>query len=284
MRQQGRGQRTLGYLVLGAALLTGPGCLGFLHPIDPSQPEFTQACKDLPRCCKEHVYIFQVHGLDPFDYANLQGLNQHLHELGFRKTYHGQLYHTSYFDKELHRIHQQDPDARFVLIGFSFGANMVRSIAQSARADGIPIELLVYLGGNTLKDIPHDRPENCAKIVNILAQGWIWNGARLEGAENVNLPDVYHFGSPTHRYTLQMLTRELAVVAAAVPVVQPPATMPPAAPVDEPTPRPVAVETPAPRDEWDFLKPATSLRPPSSPAPAAEPAPAPPRGETVAGK
>ena len=172
------------------------------------------------------MYIFMVHGMDPLDLANLTGVRDYLHALGFRKTFLGQLYHTAGFDKEIHQLHKDDPQGRFVLIGYSFGANMVRSLANSPRADSIPIDLLVYISGNTLKNEPGDQPDNVRKIVNILARGSIWNGAEMDQAENLNLPNVFHFGFPTHPATLEVLRREMAVVAGRVQVFPPAACAP----------------------------------------------------------
>lgn len=233
------------------------GCF-HLHSIHSPPPDWVEPCQIIPQCARGHVYIFLVHGFDPIDCSNLAGVRDYVQCLGFTKTYYGQFYHTSHFEKEVRRIHQEDPHARFVLIGFSLGANQVRTLAQSVKDDGISIDLLVYLSGNTLKDIPRDRPENACRIVNILAQGCIWNGATLEGAENVQVRKVGHFGSPTHHYTLETLARELAAVAATVPVVRPPE---PKTPPEEipPTPRPLTSQPEEPRDEWDFLKPAPNL-------------------------
>jgi hypothetical protein len=197
--------------------------------------------------------------MDPFDYANLEGLRDYLHRLGFNKTYYGQLYHTWHFQRELCRIHQEDPYAHFVLIGFSFGANMARNIAQGAKEHGIRIDLLVYLGGNTLKNIPRDRPENVGQIINILASGCIWNGAWLDDAVNVHEIDVWHFGSPTHPQTLELLSRQLSLIACAVPIMEPPEPKPMPTLEEEPTPRPVQTTVSAKRDEWDFLKPTSRL-------------------------
>jgi hypothetical protein len=230
--------------------------MSFLHPVEPSLPELVQSCQELPRGCREHIYVFMIHGMDPFDYANLNGVNNYIHKLGFYQTYYGQLYHTPKFLKEIRRIHQQDPEAHFVLIGFSFGANMVRALAQSVKGDGIAIDLLFYLGGNTLENTPQDQPENALHIVNILAHGYIWNGAQMDGAENLSEEDVWHFGSPTHPRTLQVLTRELASIAMSVPIIEP-VVQP--APNAEPTPRPVPMPTAVHRDEWDFLKPVARL-------------------------
>jgi hypothetical protein len=238
-----------------AALPGAGGCLRCLHPVGPPTPEQAAPSACLPACCRNHVHVYFIHGMDPLDAANLAGVRDYVQGLGYLKTHYGQLYHTCSFRDDLRRVHDEDPDARFALVGFSFGANMVRNVCQAVKDDGITVDLLVYLGGNTLKDCPSDKPDNALHIVNILATGCIWNGDHLEGADNMHYTDVWHFGSPSHLHTLDVLAEELAVVAARVPVVvkAPPG---PAVPLDEPpTPRPSHPMPPAPRDEWDFLKP-----------------------------
>jgi hypothetical protein len=219
-----------------------------------------EPCRMMPKCARDHVHIFFIHGLDPVDCANLSGVCEYVQSLGFHKTYYGQLYHTHQFKGLVREIHQQDCDARFVLVGFSFGANMVRDIAQAAQEEGIKIDLLVYLGGNTLKNRPKDQPENVCRIVNILAQGCIWNGDTMDRAENVQVMGRWHFGSPSHPFTLQVLAQDLAEIASSVPVAVP--VQPQMPTWDEPAPRPRKLESrkPAPRDEWDFLKPVSHLR------------------------
>jgi hypothetical protein len=222
--------------------------------------------------CKKHVYVFLVNGLDPVNCANLNGLRDYLQSLGFTKTYYGQLYHIFYFDQEIHRLHREDPEARFVLIGFSFGANVVCALANSAKEEEIPIDLLVYLGGNTLKNNDYCHPSNAMHIANVLASGTIWNGTELDGAEEIRVPDVHHFGSPCHAATIAMLMRELPTVAARVPIVVQ-ACKPKYEAEEAPTPRPVTPAADGPRDEWDFLKPAGRLSAPptvSSAAPVAK--------------
>jgi pimeloyl-ACP methyl ester carboxylesterase len=248
MARQGRWLLLAGSLA--AALAAGPGCSTLSHDVGhPSSDQLAySAC--LPPACRNHVHVFFVHGLDPLDWANLSGVRDYLHSLGYVKTHYGQLYHTPSFEKELLHVHEEDPDARFVLIGFSFGANMVRNLALAAKEADIPIDLLVYLGGNTLKNGPEDHPDNVLKLVNILATGWIWNGDTFDNAENVNYSDRWHFGSPSHPYTLEMLGRELAVVAARVPFVDPGLPKP-----EEGRP---AVQLP---DGWDFLEPAPVFGP-----------------------
>jgi pimeloyl-ACP methyl ester carboxylesterase len=242
---------------LALAAATAPavgGCMPFLHPVGPPPKEQFALSACLPVAARNHVHVFFIHGMDPFDWANLEGVRDYVQALGYIKTHYGQLYHVWQFESDLHRIHQEDPDARFVLVGFSFGANMIRNMASAANAEEIPIDLLVYLGGNTLKDCPEDKPQNAVHIVNILATGCIWNGDHLEGADNLNYGDVWHFGSPSHPKTLEVLAEELAKVAARVPVEVKPVR--PWYPMEEaPTPRPAGSAPTGSRDEWDFLLP-----------------------------
>jgi hypothetical protein len=242
--------------LVAAGLLGSPGCLCGLHHLDAPPPALAEPCQALPKCARDHVYVFLVHGIDPLDCANLEGLRDYIRQLGFHQTYYGQLYHTGYFRKEVHRIHADDPNARFVLIGFSFGANAVRDLAHALHAEGVNVDLLVYLGGNTLHNTPHDQPENAGRLVNVLAHGSVWDGDTLDRAENIQIGDVWHFGSPTHPATVQALAHELAAVAATVPV-----TAPEPAPEAEtaPMPRPLTAPPPEHGADWDFLKPVNHL-------------------------
>jgi hypothetical protein len=252
--------RQIGWLrrlvtMLALPLLLAPaGCMSFLNPVPTLPTEQTACCAEVPQCSRNQVYVFFVHGMDPLDCADLRGLRDYVQSLGFIKTYYGQLYHAGYFEKEIVRIHKEDPDARFALVGFSFGANTVRDICHTVEADDVHIDLLVYLGGNTLHNVPEDRPANAAQIVNILATGCVWNGDTLDDAINLTYPDVYHFGSPTHPQTLTLLAEELTKVAWRVPVVE---RMLPPLEEEAPRPRPLHEEPAAKveEDEWDFLKP-----------------------------
>jgi hypothetical protein len=263
-QQRERARRWRNLWLTAVVVLTGPGCLSCLHPIEPAEKERLACCTSLSSCARNHVYVFFIHGIDPLDIANLSGVRDYVQSLGFIKTYYGQLYHMRFFEKELRRIHGEDPDARFVLIGFSFGANMVRDVAQAVKPDGVFIDLLVYLGGNTLENRPQDRPENAGHIVNILATGYIWNGDHLDGATNLNYDDVWHFGSPSHLQTLHLLAEELAVVAGRVPVVEPVESAP-----EEPS------------GEWDFLKVRSALAPQQGPSLALSAQPQPTSSRTM---
>lgn len=265
MTPHGRWPRRLGSIILAAlALAAGPGCLSFVHSLDLPPREQMIPGEAIPTPCRNHVHVFLIHGMDPLDLANLAGLTEYIHQLGYIKTHYGQLYHLWEFKKEIRRVHKDDPKARFVLIGFSFGANMVREIANAVKGDGIVIDLLVYLGGNTLENNAETQPGHVLHVVNILAAGCIWNGTTMDRADNRHFTNVWHFGSPTHPKTREMLANELALVAARVPYVESP---PPYRPELEQAPQPrrlrpdlgrnPSTELPA---EWSFLSPRSAYK------------------------
>jgi hypothetical protein len=143
--------------------------------------------------------------------------------------------------------------------------------------------LLFYIGGNTLRNKPDDQPENAARIVHILSSGWDWMGEPMEKAQNINIPEVYHFGGPTHPDTLRALAQNLADVAAGVPVADLKEKPMTSLNEDAPMPRPSMNHTaqkpadPAPLSpEWEFLRPVSRLH---MPAPLKKPAE--PKAETI---
>jgi hypothetical protein len=244
MKEAARWNREIVRLLVTAALATGSGCLGFLNPVEPPVPEVKHSCCYLPKYERDHVYVFFLNGIDPVNYGNLTGIRDYVQELGFRKTYYGQLYHLAYFADEIHGIHQHEPDAHFVVVGFGRGARKIRSLAATVEAEGIPIDLMVYLDGKL--------PEGTG-IENGPVSGHFQNEQFC--SEPGQHQDLWLFGNPTCRQTLELLGHQLSQIAAAIPVVETAELAPPPRLYEEPTPRPVQPQDPVRRDEWDFLKP-----------------------------
>jgi hypothetical protein len=259
------GRRVCTILPAGCLLLVLGGCLRFVHPVNPASPEQRQACAGVPDCARNRVHVFLIHGLDPLDLANLEGVRDYVVSLGFLKTYYGQCFHQRRFRELVRKIHRDDPEARLVLIGFSYGACMVRDLAQAVAEDGITLDLVVYLSGSFLKDSPGTSPPNAQHVLNIRATGGYFTFTDLENAENIPYPHVFHFGSPSEPQTLERLAQELGEVAGRVPMVLP---IEPAPLEEAPRPRPLSPMPPAdahaPRGDWDFLQPsgAPELPPP----------------------
>jgi hypothetical protein len=279
MMQLGRSGRRLGIVLLAAlCLVGGPGCLSFVHSLDLPPKEQIAQGEMIPAPCRNHVHVFLIHGLDPLDLANLGGLTEYIQQLGYIKTHYGQLYHLWEFKNEMRRIHKQEPQSRFVVVGFSFGANVARELVNAVKEDGIVIDLLVYLGGWTLGNTPRTQPEHVVRVTHILAAGCFWD-ASLDRAENLHYNNVWHFGSPTHPQTRELLARELALVAARVPYVEKVPPLPPELEDEIPKPRrltPDQVKQMPSQlpSEWSFLNSRTAAgepRPPQLAQPAENP-------------
>lgn len=258
MKQQGCWRR-LGVVWLAlSGLATGPGCLSFVHSLDGPPKEQVALGEKIPAPSRGHVHIFLLHGLDPLDMANLNGLTEYIQKEGYTKTHYGQFYHLWEFKKEMRRIHKEEPKTRFVVIGFSLGSFIAQELVNAVKKDNIPIDLLVYVGGFILDNTPRSQPENVARVVNILSAGYLIKGPKMDRADNIRCPNVWHFGLPTHTKTREMLARELAVVAARVPYVE---KVPPLSPeLEEDIPRPRRLSSDQLRQmssqlpsEWSFL-------------------------------
>lgn len=241
-------------LLLGWLALV-PGCMYCRYTLPPMEKERIDYCASLPQPCRSRVFVFFLQGSDPLGCSNLWGLREHLHSLGFIKTYYGYWHHVPHFGSEIRRLRQEDPETRFVLIGFGKGGNAARDLAASLQGEGIGIDLLVYLGSATIHGQSSPRPENVVQVVNIRGQG-CWQGKELSDASNLVLPATWHYGAAVHPMTIDVLTQELVAVACRVPYIEP---VPPALPPSETAPQPRREHRTPPkaeRDEWDFLKPA----------------------------
>jgi thioesterase domain-containing protein len=179
--------------------------------------------RQLPAEAKQHVYLFFLNGLDPLEFGQLSGLRDYCRDLGFNKSWYGQFYHRWYFQRVIEDVWQRDPEARFVIVGFSAGALAARDMANALHRENIPVALLVYIGGATLTNSPRNRPENVGRVIHVRANDPIFRGWAIEGADNVKCQDVWHFGTPLHPETRRRLAEALAEIAGQIPVVQPPA-------------------------------------------------------------
>lgn len=266
MVQQQPWRAFLARLVVAAGLVTAPGCLCYLHTPPPPNHPCAAPCAGIPKPARDKVHIVLVYGADPFDCANLYGVREFIHHLGFLKVYSGSPLRTGWFASEMRRVFHEEPDARFVLIGYGAGAGSAESLARDVAPDGIVIDTLVYLSGC---GVAGEQPENVLRVVSI--SGGEKSGHDLpSSADERCITDAGHFSTPTHPEALHTLAEELQAVAARVPVVLPPEPPPlietaptprPVSPPAETAPMPRPLPTEAQRDEWDFLKPVPRLEP-----------------------
>ena len=72
------------------------------------------------------VYAFLMNGADILELYGFYELPQELTCAGFPKVYYAQRSDREWFRKELHRLHRDDPDARFLLVGFGSAADQIQ--------------------------------------------------------------------------------------------------------------------------------------------------------------
>lgn len=198
--------------------------LGFFHPLQTDHTALNQGQLHQTAPHHLHTYVFFFNGVDPANLGNMYGLCCFVKSYGFPQTYFGQMYDGNYYLKKIRQIHQDDPQAHFVLVGFSGGTYVIRNIANTVKDEGIWVDLLVYIGGDMIYNNAYSQPDNAAHILNVTGYGFcltggnlFFNGDNLDRALNVRIP-IRHFGLPSHRDTITNLLHELDQV----PCVPPP--------------------------------------------------------------
>jgi len=171
-----------------------------------------ESCGTVPQECRDHVYVVLINGLDPLYVGNLAGERDYLQQLGFSKIYFGQLYDWWWFKSKIRRAYREDPCARFVIVGYSWGASMAHSLAWAVQDEGIKIDLMVYLDAVAFCRKFHHRPENVCRVLNIRSFSLLC-GVPSDGAETIRESNVWHFGPPTHPRTLEALADNLVSLA-----------------------------------------------------------------------
>ncbi len=207
--------RPAAWCVLALGTLSSGGCLSAFSPLNPPTPEQSGPCQALPECCRERVHIFMINGLTilPHVCGSMNGVADYVEQMGFCKPRVACHYWRWCFQNEIRKIHAEDPDARFVLVGYSIGGSVVYSMAQTLEADGIFIDEIIYIDAHSfIHDFNH-RPANVGKVASLNSTGWFLPGKCHAGEDCVTINTVFHLAIPRKDETLQALARELNDVA-----------------------------------------------------------------------
>jgi hypothetical protein len=211
------------------------------------------------RCQRDRVHVFVFNGNDPVALGDLTGLRDQLNACGYLKVNYGQLFHGGTFEAEARAVRCADPDARFVVVGYSFGAGTAEGMASRLAASGVPIDGLVEIA-------PVYLPWSASPVpVAGVARRVVVTPARIDpevafGAEVVRVPGTGHFSVPTHPATARAVLDLLDAAAARVPVdPEPPLSLPL---IDDPAPIPwVAEPTGKPTPATPEITPITPIPP-----------------------
>ena len=251
------------------------GCLSFLNRLPVPPAEVRELNEQLPIESRGGVYVFLVNGTDTLGCGNLYGIRDYLNRLGFVKSYYGEFFHEWWLTEEILKLHIEKPDARIVVIGYEYGADAARSIAQAGADAGANIDMLMYLEpkGLSYQNISDDHA-GIRRLVVVRNEKWFLSDSEVPGSETIALPCSCLYLVPTHPTTLEIVASEMARLAMSIPVQFPPMeSFPQLLDDPAPTPRPVAAQKTLPPDEWDFLKPVSRRKERPSERPAAKEVP-----------
>jgi hypothetical protein len=219
--------------------------------------DYLEACQAVPPACRGKVYVFLIDGFDPFGFCHVADFRKGLLNAGFTKVYNGHCFHTRWFADEMRTLHAEEPDARFVVVGFASGVEWAKCLADAVAADGVTIDVFAEVDATCWSNGPLQQSANVQSVLNL--QGKFRRGLVAGSAESdPNGPSEGVDAIEAQQSPVQQLTAALMTIADSVPVsVATP--MSPTVEAEFQSPRALVTRTAPPRDEWDFLKPVVRL-------------------------
>ena len=190
-----------------------------------SEVDAQTRCQNLAQSEKDHTYIYVVNGLDPLFLGKLNGFCKSIRCVGYKNVELVSMRRCGRIEDKICCIRQNDPRAKIVIAGYSWGANRARAICNSLNNRSVPVDLLVYIGGDMVGDREYSRPPNAARILNLNGHGLVllgrdmfFNGEDISGATNYRL-DVPHLGLPRRQETLDLFLAAVADTTEKAPAV-----------------------------------------------------------------
>jgi hypothetical protein len=193
---------TLAVAISGA----NAGCVSCDHSAHRSALAAGPRC-DIPTCERQKVCVFMLNGLTPPGLSSLDGLRTRLAEQGYSKIGSGELYHAGWVADEMKQALADNPDARFVLIGYDLGGGEVAKLAARSVKAGMPIDAVVLLD-------PVGKASKTPTGTRTLLVSSATRAAIGAQTETVLIPDAGHFNLPTHPKTVAVVCNLLNEIAA----------------------------------------------------------------------
>lgn len=192
---------------------SSPQCagMGFINPLQLPSPCVERECFSLDQGKRDRTHVFMINGLDPWYAANLNSLCAYWRSLGFHRCRCKQMFTAGGMREDIVELRKRDPEAKIVVAGYSSGANCARSLVNQLQKDGVEVDLLVYLGGDTVFNTPESKPKNARKVLNVMGHGLaltgydlFFKGEEIDGAINHRV-DARHFVLPSTREASEII-------------------------------------------------------------------------------
>jgi hypothetical protein len=194
-----------------ATLFLGTGCFSCGHQGYGLARDAAVLC-DLPSCQRNQVYLFAMSGVNPISMLALDSLREQVNRNGFAKVATGQTIHASWMAREMQRIHSEDPQAVFVVLGYESAAPAAQRLSEQAQALGLPVGGLVVI----TTDAQADMHSSEGRTLLISSSPPCFSSPLVE---LTLVPEVTSFGLASHARTIAAITNLLSDLAAAMPIV-----------------------------------------------------------------
>ena len=246
-----RVKRCLVGVAVGAAVLVSAGCASCSHKA------YAEALRPVEEVAviapaRARVNVFLMNGADVFEVSGLSELKDSVIAAGFPKVYYAQRFDREWYRRELHRLHREDPDNRFVLIGYGTAADQLRQLAVQVAGEDIPLDMVAFI------DPVHENADliNCPfPSLVIRSHHWLLS-PRLQPTETMTVHRTRHPGVPNSPATVQQVVAILTASALRVPLNIPPVECVPVIDPKKSVPRPEQPKVVPPLPpEWQFLCP-----------------------------
>ncbi len=193
-------------------------CFSGCAHLAPSSKASCVACQ--PQESREHVYVVFVDSpADVGQWGELPELTDYFQECGIRHTYYFNPYVEGIDGKKLAEFVRQircDPEARVMLVGWSYGSMISLKAIQHLAETGTCVDTMVYLDSWSLRWAGGEsQPNNVGKTVLIYRSHT--NPPKGFTCPDTHSIDVFsHLSLPMAPHTVDVLLTEAASLASSV--------------------------------------------------------------------
>jgi pimeloyl-ACP methyl ester carboxylesterase len=202
----------------------------------------TLSPEECPGSCaaqRNGVTVFLINGIDVLDIGGMSKLRDRLNEAGFSQVYYGSTVNCGHFAREMKRIAKDDPETRFVIVGYGTGTGDAADLARQAGVNLVRVDTVILLDPSGVDPAAIVPVEAGVRVIQ--SDGWK-NDALHPRAEVTTLSGVGHFELPSHAATAGCVLEVLKEAVTRVPLVEEGHLVIPL--LDDPAPVPAVIPGP----------------------------------------
>ena len=185
----------------------------------PLAPECTAACADVPCQCRGKVYVFLMSGFDPLRHRSRRRFPHGAHPMPDSPRFTtASSITTRFFASEMRRLAVEEPDARFVVVGFSLGADVrrvagrIRRPSRASRSRCSHPWIPYWWSSAPTQDAAERATGDDTFTANLCCFA-----NRTSAGTDVQIPETFPTNITANPLTVESLARALASIAGTLP-------------------------------------------------------------------